>query len=152
MKRRLRFAAVLAGLFIGLPGAAAFADSVYHTHQYDLTAVNAAPLRSGFVENIHADGPNVYAHEQYVLNGAAPNTTYQVVLIIFPLDTTCSSTLITIPTATIQTNAAGNGVAYHVFTPADAAGLRGLTVGAMWTVSAGSSRSYQTSCETVALD
>jgi hypothetical protein len=130
----------------------AFADGVYHAAHYDLTAVGAAPLRSGFVENIHANGPNIYAHEQYVVNGAAPNTTYQVVLMIFAGDTTCSSTPTSIPTATIHTNAAGDGVAYHVFTPVDADGLRGMTVGGMWTISAGSSLDYQTGCETVVLD
>ena len=130
----------------------AFADSVYHSSHYNLTAVNAAPLRSGFVENIHPNGPNVYAHEQYVLNGATPDTTYQVVLMIFPGDTTCSSMPISIPTATIHTNAAGNGVADHVFTPADAGGLRGMTVGGMWTISADSSPDYQTGCETIVLD
>ena len=51
----------------------AVADSVYHSGHYNLTAVNAAPLRSGFVENIHANGPNVYAHEQYVLTGPRRN-------------------------------------------------------------------------------
>ena len=96
-----------------------------------------SPLRSGFVENIHANGPTIYAHEQYVLNGAAPNTTYHVVLMIFPGDTTCSGApAVSIPTATIQTNTAGNGVAFHVFTPADADGLHGATVGGLWTVSA----------------
>lgn len=130
----------------------AFADSVYHSSHYNLTAVNAAPLRSGFVENIHPNGPTVYAHEQYVLNGAAPNTTYQVVLMIFPGDTTCSSTPISIPTATIPTNSAGNGVADHVFTPADANGLHGTTVGGMWTISSGGSADYQTGCETIVLD
>jgi hypothetical protein len=152
VKKRMTFAAVTAGLVIGMGGASAFADGVYHSGHYELAAVNTAPLRSGFVENIHANGPNVYAHEQYVLNGAAPRTAYQVVLTIFPLDTTCSSTPISIPTATIQTNAAGVGVSYHVFTPADAGGLRGLTVGGMWTITAGSSARYQTGCETVVLD
>jgi hypothetical protein len=152
VRRRIAVAAALAGLVIGLGGAPAFADGVYHSSHYVLTAVNAAPLRSGFVENIHANGPNVYAHEQYVLNGAVPNTTYRVILMISPLDTTCSSPSITIPSATIQTNAVGNGVSYHVFTPADADGLRGLTVGIIWTVSSGSSPSYQTGCETVVLD
>ena len=147
----LALTAMIVGALVVLAGPAV-ADGVYHSSHYNLTAVKAAPLRSGFVENIHANGPTVYAHEQYVLNGAAPNTTYHVVLMIFPGDTTCSGTGVTIPTATIQTNAAGNGVAYHVFTPADADGLRGLTVGGMWTLSAGNSPSYQTGCETVVLD
>ena len=146
----------LAAMIVGAPvvlAGPAVADSVYHSGHYNLTAVNAAPLRSGFVENIHANGPTVYAHEQYVLNGAAPNTTYDVALMIFPGDTTCSGTpAVTIPTATIHTNAAGNGVAYHVFTPADADGLHGATVGGLWTVSAGGSPDYQTGCATIVLD
>lgn len=147
---------VLTAMFVSAPvvlAGPAGADSVYHSGHYDLTAVNAAPLRSGFVENIHANGPTVYAHEQYVLNGAAPNTTYHVVLQGFPGDTTCSGTpTVTIPTADIHTNAAGNGVAYHVFIPADVNGLHGATLGGLWTVSSGSSPDYQTGCATIVLD
>ena len=101
---------MMVGVPVFLVGPAS-ADRVYHSTHYDLTALNAAPLRSGSVENIHANGPTIYAHEQYVLNGAAPNTTYDVVLMIFPGDTTCSGApAVSIPTATIQTNTAGNGV------------------------------------------
>jgi hypothetical protein len=58
-----------------------------------------------------------------------------------------------IPTAPIQTNAAGNGVSKQVFTPADAAGLRHQTLGAIWTATTrDGSPSYQTGCETVVLD
>src|SRR5207244_2835152 len=104
----------------------------YRTGEYAGGAVDGASIRSVFVENMHADGPNVYAHEQYVLNGGEPGTTYQVVLMIFPGDPTCSGNPIVIPTASLRTNAAGNGTAYHVFTPEDAGGLRGLTVGGRW--------------------
>jgi len=130
----------------------ALADGVYHSTHNDLRAVGAAPLRSGFVQNIHANGPNVYAHEQYVLNGAKPNTTYQVDLLIFPGDPTCSSTPVPIPAASIRTNAAGNGVAHHVFRPSDADGLHGTTVGGTWTVSAGGAVRYRTGCATIVLD
>jgi hypothetical protein len=154
MTRRINTGVAAAGfcaIMVFCAGPAS-ADSVYHSSHYNLTAVNEAPLRSGFVENIHANGPDIYAHEQYVLNGAAPNTTYDVGLMIFPGDTTCSSTPMSISTATIQTNAAGNGVASHVFTPADADGLRGMTVGGIWTISSGSTADYQTGCETIVLD
>jgi hypothetical protein len=130
----------------------ASADGVYRSSHIALNPVGGASLRNGFVENIHANGPIVYAHEQYVLNGAAANTTYQVVLMIFPGDPTCSSSPLSIPVATVETNAAGNGNGFHVFTPADADGLRGTTVGGMWTVSAGGSPDYQTGCETIVLD
>ena len=58
------------------PGAAG--DAVYHTQHMTIEAVGDAPLRSGFVNNIKANGPRVYAHEIYVLNGARPRTTYTV--------------------------------------------------------------------------
>ena len=150
--RRVLVTFALAGIVVMAGAVSARADRVYHSQHVALSPIGGAPLRSGFVENIHADGPNVYAHEQYVVNGAEPGTTYQVVLMIFPLDTTCSSSPITIPTAVITTNAAGNGSADHVFTPADADGLRGLTIGGMWFLMNGNTAAYATSCTTVHLD
>jgi hypothetical protein len=78
----------------------------------------------------------------------------QAAAVVTISDTTCStsSTSIDIPTATITTNAAGNGNAFHVFTPADADGLRGLTVGGMWVVMSGGTVAYETSCTTIHLD
>jgi hypothetical protein len=133
--------------------AAAGADRSYHTGHYALSPVAGAPLKSGFVQNIHADGPIVYAHEIYELKGAAPSSSYQVVLSIWTANTTCSGDpTLQLPTATLVTNGAGNGVASHVFTPADADGLRGLTVSAMWTVWNGQPAAYQTDCEVITLD
>jgi hypothetical protein len=149
--RRVLMTFVLA-LFAVMGATSARADAVYHSQHIALSPLGAAPLRSGYVENIHADGPNVYAHEQYVVNGAGPNTTYHVVLMVFLSDTTCSTSPITIPTATITTNAAGNGNAYHVFTPADAAGLHGLTGGGKWFLINGATDTYATSCATIHLD
>jgi hypothetical protein len=57
-------------------------------------------------------------------------------------DAMCSSSASTIPTAAITTNTAGNGDAYHVFTPADADGLRGLTVGGRWMLLKGDTPAY----------
>jgi hypothetical protein len=133
--------------------ASAYADGTYHSHHYALHPVAAAPLRSGFVENIHPNGPNVFAHEQYVLNGARPATDYQVVLSIFPGDTSCTGAPpLVLTTATITTNSAGNGSADHVFTPSDAAGLRGMTLGAIWRIERSGTADYATDCETVQLD
>src|SRR5438128_2683093 len=121
-----RLGAGLVGMMVLLLWAsAAHADQVYHSQHYALSAVDGASLRSGFVENIHANGPNVYAHENYVLNGAAPNTSYQVVLSIWASNTTCSGVpTVQIPSAIVETNGAGNGKAQHVFTPEDADGFR----------------------------
>jgi len=152
MSGRLASEVAMAGLVVWLGAGAALADGTYHTSQYAFGALDGTSIRSGFVENIHADGPDVYAHEQYILNGGEPGTTYQVVLKIFPGDPTCSGNPIVIPTASLRTNAAGNGTAYHVFTPEDADGLRGLTVGGMWFLVDGGSPAYATACAQVELD
>jgi hypothetical protein len=130
----------------------AAADQTYHSTHVQLLPVGNASLRSGFVENIHPNGPNVFAHEQYVLNGAEPNTTYEVMLSISVGDPTCATTSFTLATATFTTNAAGNGVADHVFTPADAAGLRGLLLGGRWQLVADGTVEYTSDCESVQLD
>jgi hypothetical protein len=150
--RRMLVIFVLAGIAVMAGAVSAHADRAYHSGHYALSPIGGAPLRSGFVENIHADGPNVYAHEQYVVNGAEPHTSYQVVLMIYPGDPTCASSPITVPTAVISTNAAGNGTARQVFTPTDADGLHGLTVGGMWFLMNGSTVEYATSCASIHLD
>ena len=152
MRRR---ALVLAFATISLVAATlpAWADAAYHSEHIALIPVGTAPIRSGFVENVHANGPNVYAHEQYVLNGAGPRSTYQVTIMIFASNTTCTgSPTLALGTASIATNAAGNGSAFHVFTPADADGLRGMTVSAMWIVSRASTPEYMTACSVILLD
>ena len=142
----------LAGLASIVGVASAQADGTYHSAHIALAPISGAPLRSGFVENIHANGPNVFAHEQYVVNGAEPDASYQVVLMVFLGDTTCASSPITIPTAVITTNVAGNGSAYHVFTPADVEGLHGLTIGGIWVLEREGTPEYATSCAVVHLD
>ena len=129
------------------------ADPAYHTGHIAFSAVEEAPLRSGFVQNIHANGPHVYAHEIYQLSGAEPKTSYDVVLSIWTANTSCSAgPALQIPTAELTTNPAGNGWADVVFTPAAADGLRGLTVSARWTVWDGTKATYATDCEVVSLD
>jgi hypothetical protein len=84
MKRILTLISALAviGLFV-IPSGVAFADQTYHTERLPLylTDEGAAagyPLRNGMVVNIHANGPNNAAIEHYMLNGAKPNTTYEI--------------------------------------------------------------------------
>lgn len=152
---RVRFlSGVILAIAIGLIwAAAAGADRSYHTGHYALAPIAGAPLKAGFVQNIHANGPIVYAHEIYELKGAAPSSSYEVVLSIWTENTTCAGdATLQLPTATLATNGAGNGVASHVFTPADADGLRGLTVSAMWTVWNNPIAAYHTGCEVITLD
>jgi hypothetical protein len=54
-------------------------DAVYHSQHIALRPVGSAPLRSGFVENIHTNGPTVYAMQRYALVGAVPGN-YAVTL------------------------------------------------------------------------
>jgi hypothetical protein len=145
---------VAAVLSVGLTVAPARADAVYHSRHIQLLPTGTTPLRSGFVENIHANGPNVFAHEIYLLNGAQPNTTYQVGLDIFAFDPSCTGApTAVVPTATITTNAAGNGRGEAVFRPADVpAVLRNATHGIIWTVSDASGVVFSSGCELVTLD
>jgi hypothetical protein len=139
-------------LSLGLLATDADADRSQHSQHVQLLAVGGAPLKGGFVENIHANGPVVYAHELYVLKGAEPNTTYQVTINLFPFDATCAGAPVLIPTTTLTTNGAGNGVARHTFAPSDVpAAIRNATHGGYWTIASATS-SYRTACGTVTLD
>jgi hypothetical protein len=151
--RRIAILASITSLALLGTGLAAHADRAYHAAHIALSPVDGAPLRNGFVENIHADGPNNYAHEIYVLGGAEPNATYEVSLSIWTENLACSgSPTLAMTTATLTTDAAGNAVGQKVFTPADADGLRGHTVSAMWTVSQDGTAAYTTDCEVITLD
>jgi hypothetical protein len=136
-----------------LPATAA-ADAVYHTQHMPLAPVRDAPLRSGFVQNIKANGPTIYAHEVYVLNGAAPRTTYTVTNNFHFDDPTCNDPDSNFPsdTAQLRTNRAGNARADVFFVPDDVAGLEGIH-GVSWTVqNAAGDVVYRTGCSTVTLD
>ena len=136
-----------AALVLGLAGWAA-ADPVYHTERLALQGVGGAP-GGGMIVNVHANGPNVYAHEIYTLNHAVPGT-YQVVLNVYPGSLDCSGTPIMLPTAEITTNAVGNGRADATFTPEMVGELRGSTVSISWTVTGPAT--YVTRCTVVTLD
>jgi hypothetical protein len=151
-RSRPLLAAAFAATAVAVAAPLAAADAVYHSQHIALNPTGGASLRSGFVENIHADGPQVYAHELYVLNGAEPDTTYQVTLLLYPFDPGCLSGAVAIPTASFQTNAAGDGIGQFVFHPADVPpALRGATHGIRWEVTGGSS-TYETACSNVTLD
>jgi hypothetical protein len=152
-KRMIILAPILAFVVALSAGRAARADRVYHSHHYPLLPVSGAPLRNGYVENIHANGPNVYAHEVYALNGADSDASFEVSLSIWMSNTSCAGTPdLQLSTATVSTNDAGNGLAQAIFTPEQAGGLRGHTVSAMWTLLGGDSPAYQTGCEVLTLD
>ena len=136
-----------AALALGLAGSAA-ADPAYHTERLALRGVGGAP-GGGMVVNVHANGPNVYAHEIYTLSHAVPGT-YQVVLKLYTGSLDCSGTPAMLPTAEITTNAVGNGQADVEFTPEMVGELRGSTVSISWTVIGPAT--YVTRCTVVTLD
>ncbi len=81
------------------------ADQVYHSERLPFTLTDAGAfvghpeLRSGQVVNIHPNGPVNGALERYMINGAKPNTSYQVVLQVFN-STSCDGDLaLLLPTA-----------------------------------------------------
>jgi len=151
MRKLLLMTAV--GCVLLLPDLAA-GDAVYHSQHIGLHPVSGALLHSGFVENIHPNGPQVYAHEVYVLNGADGNATYQVVLLLYPFSTSCAGGPVVIPTAQLSTNGSGNGKAQVFFRPSDiGAALRNATHGIRWqVVTAGGAVAYETDCSSVTLD
>jgi hypothetical protein len=88
----------------------------------------------------------------YVVAGAVPRTAYDVTISVYVQDPACSTTPLTLQTATLTTNASGNGRADVVFSPADADGLRGASHGAIWSLSVSGMPTYQTACTTIVLD
>ena len=157
MKRRIvcPFLALAGAVVVATLAPLAAADAVYHTEHLPLTPVGDAPLRKGFVQNIKANGPTVYAHELFVLNGAAPNTTYIVTRRFFVFDPDCSGGFGADPVGTIRTNGAGNGQDDLVVRPED---IPDFLVsedphGVLWTVADASGViRYETDCTQVILD
>jgi hypothetical protein len=164
MKTRRRGSLVaLAGTAVVVATLAPFAaaDAVYHTEHLSLTPVGGAPLQSGFVQNIKANGPQVYARERFVLIGAMPGTTYTVTRNFFVFDPPgpdpsanpgCGGTADDMsPVGTITTNSAGNGTDSILVRP-EAVSLVG-DHGVRWTVTdASGSLRYETVCTKVSLD
>lgn len=142
-------AAVAATALLVVPWAAA--DQVFHTSHAAVRAVAGAPLRSGFVNDIHTNGVVNSAHEEYHLNGAQPNTTYQVQLVVFGTQTCAGAPFLTLPTAQLTTNGAGNGNADFTF-PAGPANNPPLQVGIVWQFLANGVPVYTTGCVPVSID
>ena len=134
-----------------VPGAAA--DGVYHSEHMTLEPVGGAPLRTGFVENVHANGPTIYAQEIYVLNGAAPNAGYEVHLVAYAFDPGCEGSPTDFGFVPLTTNGAGNGRAKRLFRPGDVPPeLRDATHGIRWEVVRAGTTVYETQCTAVTLD
>jgi hypothetical protein len=144
----------LAGLVAGaalITAPIAVADQVFHTSHAALHAVAGAPLQAGFVNDIHSNGVVNAAHEEYHLNGAQPDTTYQVQLVIYGDQSCLGSPFATVPTALVATNGAGNGNAKATF-PAGMPNNPPLQVGIVWQFVANGTPVYATDCVPVTVD
>jgi hypothetical protein len=130
-----------------LAGTAA-ADAVYHTQRFALHGLAGAP-GGGTVVNVHPNGPQVFAHEIYMLQHAVPGT-YAVFLNVFSTSTNCTGTMLALPTATLEANNRGNGEADGKLTPEDVTGLRGMTFSISWTVTGPAT--YVSECTVVRTD
>lgn len=144
--------------FFALP---VYADRTFHTEQQPLVLTSAGAaaghpdLRAGHVVDVHANGPQIYSLERYMLNGAKPNTAYQVTLSV-SLTGCGSPQIVQVPTALLSTNTQGDANGNWTFTPQDvaAAGLHaGMTLGITWMFVSGGVAVYQTpACVNVGLD
>ena len=155
---RLVFIGTIALSFLS-PISSAFADQDFHSQQlpWFLTPEGAAvghpELRSDHVVDVHANGPQIGAIERYLINGAKPNTTYEVWLEIFTGscdgDEVAFSPLFT---RALGTNEQGNAQDGTVF-PAEALdGLAGV-YGILWTlVDEEGTIAYETPCIVVTVD
>lgn len=133
----------------------AAADAVYHSERLELASVAGAPLRSGFVLNSKAQGPRVYAHEIYVLNGAAPNAKFTFKRDFYVANCGCKGEpSFSTPVGWLETNGAGNAKDDLLVTPDDIpAFLRGEKHGVRWHVeNAAETIVYRTACTAVTLD
>lgn len=153
MKSTLAAAVAVAAAALALVPAAS-ADALLHTRHIALAPLGDAPLRSGFVQQVHANGPQVYGVDGVVLNGARPNTQYLAVMFVFPFDPACSSTPIPFQGIPLTTNPSGNGrggsgtISPELVPPE----VRGFVHGFYWVVFAGGVPAYATGCEPLPAD
>jgi len=150
MRPKLLFALLAAGAVASVLVPVATADRVFHTLHAEVHAVGGAPLQSGFVNDVHTNGVVNGANEIYHLNGAIPNTTFQVSILFYVADPTCTSTPGTIPTSTLTTNASGNGNAHFNFPAGPPSTLP--TSGIRWQFSTAAGVAYATDCAPLELD
>lgn len=143
--------AVVAAAAALIAVAPALADQVFHTSHAAVHSVAGAPLRSGFVNDIHTNGAVNAAREEYHLSGAQPDTSYQVQLVIFASQSCAGAPFLTVPTALVTTNGAGNGNASATF-PAGPPNNPPLQVGIVWQFLSNGAPVYATDCVPVAID
>ena len=107
MRRIIVLVTVMLAALMLIPSTVALADQSYHTERLSLSVTEDGlaaghTLRNGMVVNIHPNGPVNGAIEQYVLNGAMPDTDYEVCWKIVGMENE-------LPTMVVHTDKNGNG-------------------------------------------
>jgi hypothetical protein len=152
MRRALALLSVLLSLALAGPVAA---DAVYHTERLTLAPVGDA-AGTGFVVNIHPNGPLHFAQERYALRGAEAGATYSVFLIVDASALDCPFPgLEILMKAILSTNAAGNATAPadFFFTPEGIPPcLRNASFPIHWDVTLDGVLTHQTIATMVTLD
>jgi hypothetical protein len=139
----------MAAIVVLMAAAPAAADRAHHTTRSVFHTVGGAPLRSGFIANIHANGPNIFAHEVYTLNGAMPTTTFQVVAHVYFDDLSCGGAPnVSLPIGDLTTNRAGNATGDIVLSleAANALGFRNGTGADRWEILLAGEVVYESDC------
>jgi hypothetical protein len=112
------------------------ADQEFHSVRLPLLATGAVghpELRSGHVMDIHSDGDSTAGHELYMVNGAAPNTGYSVVLDLNLSG--CGGPGPMLPFANgvvVTTDDRGNGTGSVFLSQEDLTLVVGFTLGISW--------------------
>ena len=158
--RRVLLSAALAFLLLAT-ASPVLADQSNHTTRLPLWLTPAGQvaghptLRAGQVVNIHANGPVVFAIEDYLLNGARPLTSYAVVL-GFYAGSCAGGFAFPFPNGvTLTTDANGNAHGQARITPELVAsfGLHNTDWGIVWTFVDGNGvAAYSTTCTDVHID
>ena len=148
-----------ATILLGAPIASA--DQTYHSERLDLQLTQAGAgaghpsLRSGHVVNIHPNGAINGALERYMINGAKPNTSYHVEILVFDsTDKQCLGGLVFfVPTATMTTNAQGSAHGQGHFSRAELAPFKGAVLPVKWSLLDDKNVSaYESRCTVVTVD
>jgi hypothetical protein len=139
----------------------ALADQSNHTTRLPLSLTPAGEAagypvpRAGQVVNIHANGPVVFAIEDYLLNGAKPTTSYAVVLDFYAGSCAGAFAFPFANGTTLITDANGDAHGQARITPEQVAafGLHNTDWGIVWTFVDGAEvAAYSTACTDVHID
>ena len=146
--RLVLIAATIAVAFLARSAGPASADQVYHSERLELAPTGSQP-GGGQVVNIHANGPVVGALERYFLLGGQPGETYEVWIQVCLGGGAYADF---VQTATLTTDARGNGHSSGFFSAEDLAPLSEAVVDIRWVLRTNGIDQYATACTTVTID